>query len=70
MPDRRDVVQRLVGGEHDTSSGEQQADQADHERNCRRRQGGQGMLDRGSERPRHDRVDQPLTQVRIIGQHP
>ena len=28
------------------------------------------MLDRGSQRLRHDLVDQPLTQVRMICQHP
>jgi hypothetical protein len=64
------MVHRLVGREHDTSSGEQQADQADHQRDCRGRQGGQRVLDRGPQRLRHDFGDQPLTQVRMIGQHP
>ena len=64
------MVQRLVGGEHNTSRGQQQTDQADNEWNCRRRQGDQRVLDRGSQRSRHDRVDQLLTQVRMIFQHP
>ena len=64
------MVQRLVGGEHHTSPGEQQTDQAGSERDRRRRQRGQRVLDRGSQRLRHDRGDQPLTQVRMICQHP
>ena len=68
--DRCDMVQRLVGGEHHTRPGQQQTDQAGNEWNCRRRQGGQRVLDRGSQRLRHDLLDQPLTQVRMIGQHP
>jgi ABC-type dipeptide/oligopeptide/nickel transport system ATPase subunit len=46
------------------------ADQAGHERDRRRRQRGQRVLDRGSQRLRHDRGDQALTQVQMICQHP
>jgi hypothetical protein len=59
------MVQRLVDGEHHAGAGEQQADQAGDEGIVDGRQGGHRVLDRGPQRLRHDRGDQPLTQVPV-----
>jgi hypothetical protein len=67
--DGRDVVDGPVDGVHHAGRGQEQAEKPGGEREGRRRQARQGCVHTGLEGRRHDRVDEALTQSRVVGEH-
>jgi hypothetical protein len=61
---------RIGSPMRETFTGLEAAVRGGRQQNCRGRQGGQRMLNRGLQRLRNHRRDEPLTKIRMISQHP